>query len=106
MTGPNALAAPYVFDIRGRGAWWAIEFDFENATNVDFKGHAFAMLVQARAMELGMILMGFTGGANLEGTKGDHLMLSPAYNTTEEETRKIAELLVRSVNDILQQYSR
>ena len=63
LTGPNARAAPYVFDIRGRGGFWAIEFDFE-ASTANFRGNAFAMLVQSRAMQNGMIIMGMTGGAD------------------------------------------
>lgn len=103
LTG-NALAAPFVFDIRGGGGFWAIEFDFESAGQVDFKGEQFAMLVQARCMKNGLVVMGMTGGANLEGTKGDHVMLSPAYNVTKEEVEKIVELFVKSVEEILKEY--
>ena len=29
LLSPNCLAAPYIFDIRGAGCWWGIEFDFD-----------------------------------------------------------------------------
>lgn len=103
MTRPNAPAAPFVFDIRGSGGFWAIEFDFETS-NYEFKGNAFAMLVQARAMDNGLIVMGMTGGANLEGSKGDHIILSPAYNVTKEEVETIANIFIRSVEEVLEAY--
>ena len=103
LTGPNSLAAPYVFDIRGGGGFWAVEFDFATR-NADFKGDAFAMLVQARAIDNGLIVMGMTGGANLQGTKGDHIIFAPAYNVTKEEIEKIVDLFVRSVDEILREF--
>ncbi|RDB23949.1 hypothetical protein Hypma_009168 [Hypsizygus marmoreus] len=105
LQGPNAPAAPYVFDIRGAGGFWAVEFDFTEATKLNFKGSAFAMLVQARALNNGLLVMGMTGGSNLEGTKGDHIILAPAYNVTKEEIEKIATLFVQSVEEILLQYA-
>lgn len=103
LLGPNSLSAPYVFDIRGGGGFWAIEFEFEETDH--FKGSAFAMLVQAKAFQNGLVAMGMVGGANLEGTKGDHIILSPAYNITKEEVEKIATILVKSVEDVLKEYS-
>ena len=59
------------------------------------------MLVQARALKNGLIVMGMVGGANLEGTKGDHIILAPAYNVTKEEIEKIVDIFVKSVEEIL-----
>ena len=47
------------------------------------------------------IIMGFTGGANIEGTKGNHNMLSPAYNVTKEEVEKIVDVFVKSIEEVL-----
>ncbi|KIM44610.1 hypothetical protein M413DRAFT_25067 [Hebeloma cylindrosporum] len=102
LTGPNKLAAPYIFDIRGGGGFWAVEFELGTA---GFKGDSFAMLVQARALDNGLIVMGMTGGANLEGTKGDHVMLSPAYNVTKEQIEKIADIFSQSVEEVLKEYN-
>ncbi|KAF8074929.1 hypothetical protein FPV67DRAFT_1559549 [Lyophyllum atratum] len=96
LRGPNALAAPYTFDIRGGGGFWAVEFDFSDAKNLDFKGNRFAMRVQARALENSLVVMGMVGGSNLEGTKGDHIILAPAYIVTKEEVEKIASIFVQS----------
>ena len=82
LLAPNCSAAPYVFDIRGGGLWYGIEFAVP-AQN--FSTQKFAMMVQARCMDNGLIIMGLTGGADIEGKSGDHCMLSPAYNITQEE---------------------
>ncbi|OBZ73839.1 hypothetical protein A0H81_06383 [Grifola frondosa] len=105
LQAPNALAAPFTFDIRGRGAWWGIEFDFTGpeAARLDFKGTQFAIAVQARCLQNGLIVMGLTSGANLEGTRGDHCMLSPAYNVTKEQVEAIVDIFVASVEEILKE---
>ncbi|EKM81671.1 hypothetical protein AGABI1DRAFT_83140 [Agaricus bisporus var. burnettii JB137-S8] len=103
LCGPNAMTAPYIFNIRGGGLFWCFEFDHDavEAASFNFKGEPLAMLVQARALKNGLIIMGMTGGGNLEGTKGDHIMLSPAYNVTKKEIEMTVDLLVQSVEEIL-----
>ncbi|KAL0579002.1 hypothetical protein V5O48_002997 [Marasmius crinis-equi] len=107
LQGANSPAKPYVFDIRGGGLFWGIEFDFdtpEAIKAIDLKGQGFAMLVQAQALEKGLVIMGFAGGSNLEGTKGSHVLLSPAYNVTKEEIEKIVDVLVDSIEEVLTQH--
>lgn len=60
LTSPNARAAPFVFDIRGGGGFWGIEFDFTGpeAERIDLQGKQFGLLVQARALENGLVIMG------------------------------------------------
>ncbi|KAF9479594.1 hypothetical protein BDN70DRAFT_906231 [Pholiota conissans] len=102
LTGPNSIAAPYVFDIRGAGGFWAVEFEFGD---YNFGG-SFAMLVQARAMENGLVCMGMNGGANLQGTKGEHIIFAPAYNITKEEIEKVASLFIQSVEEVLKTHNK
>lgn len=104
LRGPNALAAPFTFDIRGGGGFWAVEFDFSDASGLNFGGNNFAMLVQHRALDNGVSVMGMTGGSNLEGTKGDHIILAPAFNVTREQIEKISAVFVQSVEEILREY--
>ncbi|RPD53382.1 PLP-dependent transferase [Lentinus tigrinus ALCF2SS1-7] len=105
LTGPNARAAPFVWDVRGGGAWWAVEFDFDNeaakAKAKGYEGKTFGTDVQAKALENGLVIMGFTGGSSLDGLKGSHLMLSPAYNITAEEVDKIVDIFVKSIEQVL-----
>lgn len=102
LLAEGAIAKPFTFDIRGRGAFWGVEFDFsDHETKLDFKKQTFAMLVQACCLKNGLIVMGMNGGANVHGTKGDHFMFGPAYTATAEEIVKIVDIFVRSVDEIL-----
>lgn len=105
LLGPNSIAAPYTFDIRGSGCWWGIEFDFANpaARKVDLKGQSFAIVVQQRALDKGLIIMGMAGTASLDGSKGDAVLLSPAYNITKEQVERIVGGFVETVEDVLQE---
>lgn len=103
LRGPNAIADPFTFDIRGGGGFWAVEFDFTEADNTKFKGNPFAMRVQARALEHSLIVMGMVGGSNWEGTKGDHIIMAPPYNVTKEQIEQIAALFVQSVEEVLRE---
>lgn len=103
LRGHGALAAPFVFDIRGGGGFWGVEFDFSDASNLNLEGRNFAMLVQSRTFENGVNVMGMNGGANLEGTKGDHIIFAPSFNVTSEEVEKIAGIFIQSVEEVLRE---
>ena len=81
-----------------------IDFDFEGeeVTGKGYEGKTFAMEVQARALQNGMVIMGFTGGASLDGKKGNHCMLSPAYNVTDQEVENIVDVFVKSVEEVME----
>ncbi|EKM50677.1 uncharacterized protein PHACADRAFT_130094 [Phanerochaete carnosa HHB-10118-sp] len=103
LLSPNCIAAPYVFDIRGAGCWWGVEFDFDGpqCRRLDLKGANFAIVVQQRALDKGLIIMGMTGTATLDGSKGDVIMLSPAYNITKEQVEDIVTVFVATVEEVL-----
>lgn len=105
LLAEGSITKPFTFDIRGRGAWWGIEFDFSGpeAALLDFKGKRFAMLAQARCRQNGLMVMGMDGGPRLDGSTGGHLVLGPAYNATPEEIEKIVEILVKSVDELLKE---
>ncbi|KAI0306092.1 hypothetical protein B0F90DRAFT_1808594 [Multifurca ochricompacta] len=105
LQSPDSLAKPFTFDVRGGGSFWAIEFDLTSpeGKRLDLKGQRFAMVVQARCLERGLIVMGMTGGANIEGTQGDHIMFSPAYNITREEVERVVEIFVGCVEEVLRE---
>lgn len=104
----TSIAAPFVYDVRGNGCFWGIEFDFTGpeVQAYDFKGQKFGGLVQARCLENNLIIIGMSGGANVQGTAGDHCILAPAYNTTDAEIEMIADTFVKSVEEVLVQHSR
>ena len=105
LLAPNSVTAPYTFDIRGSGCWWGVEFDFDDpsARKVDLKGRSFAFEVQQRAFDKGLIIMGMSGTAALDGSKGHAILLSPAYNVTKEQVDDIVRILVEAVAEVLQE---
>lgn len=103
LLSPNSVAAPYIFDIRGAGMWWGIEFDFDGpeCRNLELKGQTFAVAVQQRALDKGLVIMGMSGTAALDGSKGDCILLSPAYNITKAHVEEIVEGFVATVEEVL-----
>jgi adenosylmethionine-8-amino-7-oxononanoate aminotransferase len=53
--------------------------------------------VQEECFKVDLVVMGFSGGANLDGVKGDHVVLAPAYNVTHEEVEEIVRRFERAV---------
>jgi E3 ubiquitin-protein ligase TRIP12 len=101
LAAPSPVA-PYVFDIRGGGLFWAIEFsETEELVRKHYGGKRFGGLVQARCMEEGLVIIGMSGGANLEGNKGDFVLLSPAYNVSDEEIREMVDRLVLVLEQVV-----
>lgn len=102
LTGPNAKARPYVFDVRGGGLFWAVEFEFTAAdSEAWFKPKMFGGRVQAKAMELGLVIIGMSGG--VDGSRGDHIILSPAYTVTEKEVEEIVRRTTKAIEEVLQE---
>ncbi|KAJ3505938.1 hypothetical protein NMY22_g17408 [Coprinellus aureogranulatus] len=103
LTSPTSLAAPFTFDIRGAGGFWGVEFDLDRpeAASLNLKGERFGLAVQAKALQNGLVVMGFSGGGDLDGNKGDHIVIAPAYNITKEQVETIVDLLVKSVEEVL-----
>ena len=109
MYSPNNPAKPFVFDVRGSGCFWAVEFDFDGPeveSLYDLKGKRFGPLLQAQCMKNDLIILGMSGGANLEGTKGDHAIFAPPYNITDEEIEKVVSLFSKSVEEVLSEHRR
>lgn len=98
LQSPGAPAQPFVFDVRGGGSFWAVEFD---SRRLDPKGEQLAMVVQARCLARGLIVMGMTGGANMKGTEGDLIIFAPAYNIKREEVERVVEIFVSSLEQVL-----
>ncbi|KAJ6577994.1 pyridoxal phosphate-dependent transferase [Mycena capillaripes] len=98
LENPESNASPYITEIRGQGLFWAVEF---NASPLDFKGKPFGYLVETRCFQNNLLIMGMTGGANRDGTAGNHCMLAPAYNVTAEEVARIIDIFVDSVESVI-----
>lgn len=77
LQSPNSPAAPYVFDIRGNGGFWGIEFDIppeqDFGRNMRMRKR-FGTLLQAKTMDKGLICIAMDGGA--DGVRGSHGIVS------------------------------
>ncbi|KAJ7098556.1 PLP-dependent transferase [Mycena belliarum] len=98
---------PFVFDIRGVGGFWAVEFDSSATINnvevtLALGGKRLGPLIEAKCMQQGnMMIFGMSGGGSLDGTVGDHCMFAPAFNVTEDEIRLIADIFVNAVESVI-----
>ena len=103
LLSPNSLTKVVTFDIRGGGSFWAVEFEFAGTEDKrgNFETTQFAMDVQARCLENGLIVMGMPPGANLKYGEGGHIIFAPAYNMTHKEVERVVELFVLSVEQVL-----
>jgi adenosylmethionine-8-amino-7-oxononanoate aminotransferase len=102
LTSPNAIAGPYIFDIRGEGCFWGIEFQFsEEQGEKWFTNQRCAQKVQAACMKNGLVIIGMSGG--IDGKKGDFAMLAPAYNMTDVEISELVDKFVQSVEEVLKE---
>jgi adenosylmethionine-8-amino-7-oxononanoate aminotransferase len=85
-------AAKYVGDIRGRGLFWGVEFVRDKATRASFPPSVgFGPRFQQLAFDLGVAV--YPGAGTVDGTRGDHAIVSPPYNTTEEELTRIVDVM-------------
>ena len=80
--------AKYVGDIRGRGLFWTVEFVYDKSTKTPFdRSLAFGYSVQQTAFELGAAV--YPGAGTIDGLRGDHVLIAPPYNVSDDELRDI-----------------
>ncbi|KAH8197107.1 hypothetical protein TruAng_008712 [Truncatella angustata] len=91
---------PNVGRISGRGLFWGIEFVANKETREPFpvaSGVAMNMAELGLNEAYGIAIYPGTGTA--DGVRGDHVIISPAYNSTAEEVEEIASIFERLVTD-------
>lgn len=91
---------PNVGDIRGRGLFIGVEFVADKTTkeplDPSFQFHS----VLKRVSESNS-LMCYTGGGTIDGTRGDHVLLAPAYIIDEKIVDEIVDKLSLSIDQSL-----
>jgi adenosylmethionine-8-amino-7-oxononanoate aminotransferase len=94
-----------VGDIRGRGLFWAVELVADRSTKAPF---ASSLRLNARIKERAMAygLLCYPGGGTFDGVAGDHVLLAPPFNVTEEELANVVSLLTESLNSVLAEIAR
>ena len=87
-------------DIRGRGHFIALELVADRATKAPFDPalHLF-LKIRSTAMANGLIC--YPVGGNVDGTRGDIVILAPPYNATDAELQEIVAKTARSVRQVL-----
>ena len=106
--GPKLMAAlraaigelPFVGDIRGRGFFIGIELvaDRERKEPYDPALQLFAR-VRDRSFANGLIC--YPTGGNIDGVRGDQVILAPPYNASAAELDEIVEKLALSLKQVL-----
>jgi adenosylmethionine-8-amino-7-oxononanoate aminotransferase len=91
---------PNVGDTRGRGLLQAIELVADRSTKAPFDP-ALALHQRAKAEAFDRGLLIYPGGGTIDGCQGDHILLAPPYNVTDQELEKIVDLLGQTVDAVL-----
>ena len=89
-----------VGDIRGRGHFIGLELVADRTTKVPFDpGLKLFLKVRQQAMENGLIC--YPVGGNVDGMRGDIVILAPPYNATDAELAEISEKMALSIRQVL-----
>lgn len=89
-----------VGDIRGRGLFWGIEFVSERSTKEPFarRERATERVLDA-ALQSGLIC--YPGVGTADGKRGDHIIIAPPYNVTEQQITEIVEMTSSAIETAL-----
>ncbi|PGH03179.1 hypothetical protein GX51_04214 [Blastomyces parvus] len=92
---------PNVGDIRGKGLFWGIEFVKDKATKEPFDlSLGIATKIQQTSMTPKYSFSLYAGNGTADGVRGDHVLLAPAYTSTEQDIRTIADLTIGVIEDV------
>ncbi|PIA99595.1 putative aminotransferase [Cercospora beticola] len=87
-----------VGDIRGKGLFWGIEFVKCRRTKTPFDPDlGIAMGLHELGMQKPFNISLYPGTGSADGRRGDHILLAPAYNVTDDEIRHIVEIVTAIV---------
>lgn len=82
----------YVGDVRGRGLFWALEFVKDKKTKEPLGRHLqFASKLYEATFNRGVAV--YPGSGTVDGVRGDHVLLAPAFTVTEGELEVIVNTL-------------
>ncbi len=88
---------PHVGNIRGRGFFQGVELVEDRETKEPFAPeHKMYFRIMKASVEAGLIC--YPTGGNVDGVKGDQIIIAPAYNATRDELDEIVSLLVPAID--------
>jgi adenosylmethionine-8-amino-7-oxononanoate aminotransferase len=97
MLGQRFGNHPNIGDIRGRGLLLALELVADRETKTPFDpALRLHERVKAEAFERGLLI--YPGGGTADGRAGDHILLAPPYNVSNEELNLIVDLLADTLD--------
>ena len=92
----------HVGDIRGRGFFQSVELVADRETKEPFPAEAkLAARIKKRALANGLICYPFAG--NVDGKRGDHVLLAPPFIITEAQIDELCDKLSRSISEVLKE---
>ena len=95
----------FIGDIRGRGLFIGLEFVADRETKEPFNPREnIAGKLKAAAMAEGLVCYPMQG--TIDGTRGDHVLLAPAYIITNAQINELVEKLARAVSVVLSDAAR
>jgi adenosylmethionine-8-amino-7-oxononanoate aminotransferase len=87
---------PHVGDIRGRGLMWGLEFVADRPTKAPFPAERrLARKIADAAFERGLII--YPSSGNVDGLRGDQVMIAPPFIVTDEQLDEIVTLLAEAI---------
>lgn len=93
---------PNVGDIRGRGLFYCVELVKDKETKQPFPvGDRVSFRLRNQGLKEPYSISLYSGNGSADGLNGDHLLVSPAYNSTAEEIDIIVEKLTALIEDFI-----
>jgi len=99
MLGEAIGNLPFVGDIRGRGFFVGIELVADRASKEPYDP-ALQLFARVRDRSFANGLICYPAGGNVDGVKGDHVILAPPYNASESELGEIVDKLATSLKQV------
>jgi adenosylmethionine-8-amino-7-oxononanoate aminotransferase len=88
---------PHVGDIRGQGLLWGVEFVADRASKEPFPAkRGLAKKIGDAAFARGLIVYPVSG--NVDGQRGDQIVIAPPFIVSDEQLDEIVGLLVETLN--------
>lgn len=92
---------PYIGDIRGMGLFWAIEFVKDRKSKEAFDPKLnIAKRIHDTAESKKWCMSFYNCQGTADGIRGDHIIISPAYNITSGDVELIANTIEGVINDV------
>ncbi|KAL4795664.1 pyridoxal phosphate-dependent transferase [Aspergillus venezuelensis] len=91
----------HVGDIRGKGLFWGIELVKNKSTKEPFDTEdAIAFKIQETGLKPEFAISLYCSSGTVDGIRGDHFILAPAYNVSREEIDIIVETTAKVLEEV------